>query len=202
MNWNKELLNDNFLEGKELVTAPTRDAYGAAIVSLGHKDERVVALNADLEGSVRLETFADEFPDRSFQVGVAEQNMASIATGLALYGKIPFFSSFAAFSPSINFSNIRLACWSNANIKIASSHYGLNVGEDGVSAQMLSDISLMRPLPYMKVVTPADINQAFKAVQQTAEINGPVYLRLTRHAFPVVYKEDANFEIGKVKCIA
>jgi len=192
-----DLICEDCLKGEKLEYKPTRDGLGDALVSIGEKDENVVALNADLEGSVRHAAFADKFPDRSFQVGVAEQNMASIALGLALYGKVPFFSSFAAFSPGINFSQIRLALISGANIKIASTHYGLNIGPDGVTAQMLSDVSMMRALPTLVIITPVDYRQAIQAVWEAYKYQGPVYLRFTREKFPIFMKEDSHFEIGK-----
>lgn len=191
----------NEVENNKPDALPTRDGYGKAIVDIATKDTSVVALNADLEGSVRLAEFTEQFPERSIQVGVSEQNMASVATGLALYGKIPFLSSFAAFSPGLNFSQIRLACYSDANIKVASSHYGLNIGEDGVSAQMLEDVAMMRAVPKLLVITPVDYNQTYQAVWEVYKYKGPVYIRFTRNKFPIFMKEDSHFELGKAQVL-
>lgn len=203
LNFNNEFLLDDaiaLLEGSseiKLEHKPTRDAYGKAIVEIGQADEKVVTLNADLEGSVRLAEFTKQFPKRSIQVGVAEQNMALVSLGLALYGKIPFMSSFASFSPGLNYSQIRLACISNANVKVASSHYGINIGEDGLTAQMLEDVSMMRVLPNMKVITPADYNQTIQAVWEVYKAFGPMYIRFTRGSFPIIFKPNSPFQIGK-----
>lgn len=194
---NKEYIRDNYAEGLDVQLVATRDAYGEAMVELGKENDQVVALNADLESSVRLTAFREAFPSRSIQVGVAEQNMASIATGLALYGKIPFMSSFAAFSPTMNLSQIRLASLSQAHIKVASTHYGVNIGEDGSSAQMLEDVGFMRSIPNVTIITPVDALQTYQAVFEAAKLEGVVYLRFTREKFPLMMREGAPFEIGK-----
>ena len=199
--YNIDYLLEKYINNEQLDLKATRDAYGEAMVVLGEENLNVVALNANLEGSVRLSEFTKKFPERSIQVGVAEQNMASIATGLALYGKIPYYSSFAAFSPGLNFSQIRLACISDANIKIASTHYGLNVGADGVTAQMLEDVAMLRALPNMTIVTPADANQAYQSVFEASKIHGPIYLRFTRVECPVFMKKESPFEIGKAQVL-
>jgi len=200
-NYNLDFLEKPFDETNSYTKSPTRDAFGKAIVDLGRENKNVIVLNANLEGSLKLTEFTKTFPNRSLQIGVAEQNMANIATGLALYGKVPFLSSYAAFSPTINLEQIRLATFSKANIKIISSHYGLNTGPDGVSAQMTEDISFLRSFPGITIITPADFNETYKAIFAIAKHNGPVYLRLTRSAFPIFTKSTAPFTIGKANIL-
>lgn len=201
MNINTDILLENIFDGNQLEKKATREGLGDALVEAGKANDAVVVVNADLEGSLKVDKFKEVFPDRFFQVGVAEQNMASVGTGLALYGKIPFITSFAAFSPGLNWSQIRLAAMSHANLKVASSHYGLNVGEDGASAQMLEDIALMRVLPGFTVLCPADYWQAKQAVLTAISHQGPVYLRLTRDKFPVIYKENVPVTLGKANSL-
>lgn len=199
--WNEDLLTKDFLKEDRLEKKATRDGFGDAIAYLGGINSNVVALTADLRGSVRLSKFIEQFPERFFEVGVAEQNLASVATGLALYGKIPFMTSFAAFSPGLNWNQIRMAAISNANIKIASSHYGINIGPDGVSAQMMSDIAITRVIPNMAVLSPGDYFEAYKSTIAAAEHKGPVYIRYTREKFPVVFKDSVEVKIGGSKII-
>lgn len=199
MSKNKQLLDALFI--RELEQKSTREAFGEIIIDLAKQNKDIVVLNANLESSLKLSKFTELFHDRSIQVGVAEQNMASIATGLALYGKIPFICSFAAFSPGLNFSQIRLACISNANIKIISSHYGVNIGEDGVSAQMTEDIGMLRSIPNITIITPCDYTETKKAIIAAVKYVGPVYIRLTRSAFPVITQPTALFEIGKANIL-
>ncbi len=174
-----------------------RAGWWEGIVQLAEKDPRVVVLNADLPGSLKLEKFIEAFPERYFQVGVAEQNMAGIATGMAHAGKIPFITSFAAFNPALNFSQIRLAAMSHLPVKIVGSHYGLNVWPDGASAQMESDMALMRALPDVRIFSPADYGQAIQIVQS---MNSDTldYIRVTRADFPIFLSEEA-IEIGKIQ---
>lgn len=201
MNINTDILRDNILDEAQLEKRATREGLGDALIEAGKVNEAVVVVNADLEGSLKVDKFKKVFPKRFFQVGVAEQNMASVGTGLALYGKIPFITSFAAFSPGLNWSQIRLAAMSHANLKVASSHYGLNVGEDGASAQMLEDLALMRVLPEFTVLCPADYYQAKQAVNTAISHQGPVYLRLTRDKFPIIYKDNIPVTLGKANSL-
>lgn len=176
----------------------TRDGFGKGLVEIAREDERIVALAADLAGSVRMDEFAREFPERFFQVGVAEQNLVTVASGLAAVGKVPFAGSFAAFSPGRNWEQIRTTiCYNNQPVKIVGSHAGLSVGEDGATHQALEDIALMRVLPNMQVVVPCDAIEAKKATKALAATGKPVYLRLSRLKTETVTKEEDEFELGK-----
>lgn len=180
----------------------TRDGFGDALVELGELNKDVVVLAADIKESARCHIFANKFPDRFIEVGVAEQNMAGIATGLALSGKIPFMVSYAAFSPGRNWDQIRVSiCYSQANVKIAGSHAGISVGPDGATHQALEDIALTRVLPNMTVISPADYIEAKKATIAAANIKGPVYLRFFREPTPIITTEEAPFEIGKAQVL-
>lgn len=192
-------LVENYQNESELTKRAIRDGFGEGIVEVGSDNKSVVVLNADLPGSLKLNSFIEAFPDRFFQVGVAEQNMASIAVGLSHYGKVPFITSFTAFSPGLNFSQIRIGAMSGQNVKVVSSHYGLHVGPDGASAQMESDIAMMKAIPNMVIVNPADFNQAQTLTHLITRENGPCYLRLTREKFPVFLNPDAHTEIGKAQ---
>ncbi|MDR7402963.1 MAG: transketolase family protein [Armatimonadota bacterium] len=176
----------------------TRDAYGQALVRLGERDPRIVVLDADLSKSTKTAEFAKRFPDRFFNVGVAEQSLIGTAAGLALGGKIPFASSFAVFATGRAFEQIRNSvCYPRLNVKIAATHAGLTVGEDGASHQSVADVAVMRALPHMTVVVPADARETEQAVEAAAEYNGPVYLRLGRLALPALLPEDYRFQWGK-----
>lgn len=188
----------NWSDENSLTKKSIRAGWGEGIVQLARRNPDVVVLNADLPGSLKLEWFIHEFPDRYFQVGVAEQNMAGIATGMAHAGRIPFITSFAAFSPGLNFSQIRLAAMSHLPLKVVGSHYGLNVGPDGASAQMESDIAMMRALPDVRLFSPADYNQAIQLVAAMADGAGVDYIRVTRADFPVFLEPD-SLEIGKAQ---
>lgn len=160
-----------------------RDGFGEALLELGRSNAEVVALCADLEESVRMQKFAQAYPERFFEVGVAEQNLIGISAGLAKEGLIPFAGSFAAFSPGRTFDQIRVSvCYANRNVKIVGGHPGLTVGEDGATHQMLEDIAMMRVLPNMSVLIPADFSSAKRMTHLAAERGGPVYLRLSRYA--------------------
>lgn len=175
----------------------TRAAYGRALEALGHQRPDLVVLDADLSGSTKTGVFAKSFPERFFNMGVAEMNMAGYAAGLALSGKLVFFSSFAMFAAGKAWEPIRQSiCVPDLNVKIVASHAGLTVGEDGASHQMLEDIALMRVLPNMKVVVPADSLQTEAAVAALADLPGPCYLRVSRAATPVM-EEQPPFELGK-----
>lgn len=178
--------------------APTRDGYGTGIVKAGEKNERVVALSADLTESTRSDAFAKKFPERFVEVGVAEQGMATIAAGLAEAGKIPFIASYATFSPGRNWEQIRTtAAYNNANVKIAGHHAGISVGPDGATHQAIEDIATMRVMANMRVMVPCDSIEAEKATIAAAHIHGPVYLRFGREKTPVITTTETPFTPGR-----
>lgn len=176
----------------------TRDAYGETLVELARENPDIVVLDADLSSSTRTSLFAKEFPERFFNVGIAEANMMGIAAGLAHSGKIVFASTFAVFATGRAYDQIRQSIvYPGFNVKIAASHAGITVGEDGATHQALEDIALMRALPGMTVLVPCDARQTRLAVRAAAAYQGPVYIRLGRAKVPQVYPDDAGFEIGK-----
>ena len=178
----------------------TRDGYGTGVLKAGEMDERVVVLCADLTESTRSEAFAKQFPERFIEIGVAEQNLATIAAGLANYGKIPFIASYATFSPGRNNEQIRTTiCINNVPVKIMGCHAGVSVGPDGATHQALEDVALMRVLPRMTVIVPCDAIEAEKATLAAAKLNGPVYIRLGREKSPVITNADTPFQIGKAE---
>jgi transketolase len=186
------------LEVETFEKKDTRSGFGAALLELGRQDEKVVALCADLTGSVKMDAFAKEFPERFFQVGVAEANMIGLAAGLAIGGKIPFTGTFANFSTGRVYDQIRQSvAYSNLNVKICASHAGLTLGEDGATHQILEDIGMMKMLPNMTVINPCDFNQTKLATKAVYEWDGPVYLRFGRPKIPNFTSEDQKFEIGK-----
>jgi transketolase len=186
------------LQSPPLQKAATRDAYGEALAELGRVNSDVVVLDADLSGSTRTKAFAKAFPERFFNMGVAEANMVGTAAGLAAMGKIAFVSSFAMFAAGKPWEQIRQSiCVPKLSVKICATHAGLTVGEDGKSHQMLEDLALMRVLPNMTVIVPADSTEARLAVQAAAEWDGPVYIRLSRAKTPIVFDENYRFEIGR-----
>ncbi|MBN1870256.1 MAG: transketolase family protein [Candidatus Omnitrophica bacterium] len=177
---------------------PTRDGFGRELVELSKDNEKIVVVSADLEDATRAEYFKDAYPERFFNVGIAEQDMVGMAAGLSLQGFIVFVNSFAVFLTNRAYDMIRLdVCYNNANVKMIASHAGVTVGEDGASAQCLEDFSLMRILPNLKVVCPVDATEARKATRAFVEEVGPMYMRTSRAAFPVITKEDDPFVIGK-----
>ncbi len=177
---------------------PNRDGYGTGLKEAAEKDARVVALCADLTESTRTNLFAEAFPERFVQVGVAEQNMASVASGMAACGKIPFIASYAMFSPGRSWEQVRTTiAYNNRNVKIIGAHAGVSVGPDGATHQAIEDIALMRVMPNMVVIAPCDVHEAQKAVLAAAEYDGPVYIRIARDKSPVVTTESSPFEIGK-----
>lgn len=179
---------------------PTRDGYGKGVVIAGEADERVVVLCADLTESTRSEEFSKKFPKRFIELGVAEQNMATIASGLANYGKIPFIASYATFSPGRNNEQIRTTiCINNVPVKIMGCHAGISVGPDGATHQALEDVALMRVVPNMTVIVPCDAIEAQKATIACVETNGPVYIRLSREKSPIITTEKTPFRIGKAE---
>ncbi len=176
----------------------TRSGFGEGLLAIGRECQDVVALAADLKGSVKMDGFAKEFPDRFFQAGIAEANMINVAAGLSLNGKIPFVGTFAAFATGRVYDQVRMAvAYSETNVKIAASHAGITLGEDGATHQILEDIGLMRMLPGMSVVVPCDFNQTKNATIVAARFKGPVYLRFGRPSVPNFTPEDQAFEIGK-----
>jgi transketolase len=176
----------------------TRSGFGEGLHELGKKNENVVALCADLTGSLKMDAFAKDCSDRFFQVGIAEANMIGMAAGMTIGGKIPYTGTFANFSTGRVYDQIRQSvAYSNKNVKICASHAGLTLGEDGATHQILEDIGMMKMLPNMTVIVPADFNQTKQATIAIAEHEGPVYLRFGRPVMPIFVKPDANFEIGK-----
>lgn len=183
---------------KDLQSAPIRKGFGQGLLTAGKLDENVVAACADLTDSTQMSLFKNEFPDRFIEVGVAEQNLVTVGSGLAAMGKIPFVSSYAAFSPGRNWEQIRTTiCLNDRPVKIVGSHAGISVGPDGATHQMLEDIALMRVLPNMVVIVPGDSVEAEKATRALAQDPRPAYLRLAREATPILTTEKTPFEIGK-----
>jgi transketolase len=197
---NAAKLTENLFDTESLDRKPTRDGFGHGLAELGERDDRVVAVCADLAESTRMHWFAEKFPDRYIEVGVAEQNLACVGSGLAAYGKIPFITSYAAFSPGRNNEQIRTTIsLNNVSVKIAGSHAGLSVGPDGATHQALEDIGLMRMQPHMTVLSPCDAEEARKATIASLDIDGPVYIRLAREKSPVFTTSDTPFAIGKAQ---
>lgn len=191
-------LNENIWNKKDLESIPTRNGFGKGLLEAGKKDPRIVAVCADLAESTRSHWFREEFPDRYIEVGVAEQNLATVGSGLAAAGKIPFIMSYATFSPGRNNEQIRTTISLNdVPVKVVGCHAGISVGPDGATHQALEDIALMRAQPNMTVVNPADFHQAKKATEALAKTNKPAYLRLARAATPVLTTEKTPFAIGK-----
>jgi len=179
---------------------PIRQGFGEGLLSAGEKNPQVVGLCADLTESTKMNLFADKFPNRFIQIGVAEQNLASVASGLAAMGKIPFISSYAMFSPGRNWEQIRTTvCYNNQPVKIAGSHAGISVGPDGGTHQAIEDIAITRVLPRMIVLSPADAIEAKKATLASVDTGTPVYIRLAREKTPVMTTESTPFEIGKAQ---
>ena len=179
-------------------TAYTREAYGEELVKIGSQNKDIVVLEADISTSTKTCYFAERFPDRFFDVGVAEQNEAMVAAGLATTGLIPFMSTYAVFGSMRCCEQIRtFICYPNLNVKIAVSHGGITPCTDGVTHQATEDIAIMRVMPNMTVIMPTDYNMAKAAVRAAAKHIGPVYLRFTRDALPIIYSEDIDFKIGK-----
>ena len=187
---------------------PTRQSYGEALAELGRENKDIVVLDADLATATKTEIFGKEFPDRFFDIGISEQDMMSTAAGFATCDKIPYASTFAMFAAGRAYDQIRNSiCYPNLNVKICATHAGITVGEDGATHQMLEDISLMRTLPNMTVISTSDDIQTKWAVKEILKIKGPVYLRLSRYAVPIIYEnvdelniinnDNEMFKIGK-----
>jgi len=198
VNFQAKLIDSLF--DSQIKQKPTRDGFGEGLVLAGEYNERVVALCADLTDSVRMKMFKERFPERFIEVGIAEQNMAAVASGLAASGKIPFIASYATFSPGRNWEQIRTTiCYNNQPVKIAGAHAGVSVGPDGATHQALEDIALMRVLPNMIVVVPCDSLEAQKATLAAIEISKPVYLRFGREKTPLFTTEETPFKIGRAE---
>ncbi len=177
----------------------TRQSYGETLEKLGEKYLDIVVLDADLATATKTINFAKKFPERFFDMGIAEANMMSTSAGMATTGKVPFASTFAVFAAGRSYDQIRNSiCYPNLNVKICSTHSGITVGEDGATHQMLEDISMMRTLPNMKVLSPADDIETKWAIEEAYKQKGPVYVRLSRLATPIIYDENQNFEFGKM----
>ena len=180
------------------ITKATRESYGEKLAELGEKNKDIVVLDADLSGATKTSVFAKKFPERFFDMGIAEQDMMSTAAGLATFGKIPFASTFAMFACGRAYDQIRNSiAYPELNVKICASHAGVTVGEDGATHQMVEDLSLMRGIPNMVVMCTSDDIQTKWAVEEISKTNGPVYLRLCRFATPLIYDEKQKFEFGK-----
>ncbi len=193
-------LKNNIFDKPEM--APTRDGFGKGLLELGETNPQVVVLCADLAESTRVLPFKEKYPDRYIEIGVAEQNLATVGSGLANYGKIPFITSYATFSPGRNNEQIRTTIsLNNVPVKIAGSHAGLSVGPDGATHQALEDIALMRVQPNMVVISPCDAEEARKATLAAAAHEGPVYVRLARANTPLMTTADTPFEIGKANIV-
>ena len=191
-------LRDDVFDGKE--QKPTRNGFGDGLVEAADLDPRIVALCADLTESTRMEAFAKKYPERFVEVGVAEQNLAALASGFAAMGKIPFMTSYATFSPGRNNEQIRTTiAINNQPVKVVGSHAGISVGPDGATHQALEDIGLMRMLPRMTVISPCDAEEARKATLEAAKLDGPVYIRLAREKTPLMTTKDTPFAIGKAQ---
>lgn len=187
----------------EVKKIPTRDGYGEGLVIAGDKNKDVVVLCADLTDSTRSKFFREKYPDRFVEMGVAEQNMASVAAGMALGGKIPFISSYAMFSPGRNWEQLRTTvCYNNVNVKVGGAHAGISVGPDGATHQAIEDVAIMRPIANMTILVPCDSVEAKKATIAAAEFVGPVYLRFYRDKTPVVTTEDTPYKLGKAEVYA
>ena len=192
-------LDKNF-DTPEMQSVPSRNGYGEGLLEAAKRDKNVVALSADLTESTRTLPFAETYPDRFIQVGITEQNMASVASGMAAMGKIPFIASYAMFSPGRNWEQIRTTvAYNDSNVKVIGAHAGVSVGPDGATHQAIEDIALMRVVPNMIVIAPADVHEARKATLAAAKHEGPVYIRVGRSNTPVVTTPESPFEIGKAQ---
>lgn len=197
---NEEVKLNPKLFDEDVEMKPTRDGYGEGLVKAGDENPNVVALCADVTDSTRTEAFAKKFPDRFFECGVAEQNMATIAAGFGISGKIPFIASYATFSPGRNWEQIRTTvAYNDSNVKIAGHHAGISVGPDGATHQATEDIAIMRAMPNMKVIVPCDAIEAKKATVAAAKMWGPVYLRFGREKSAVVTMEKTPFKPGNAE---
>lgn len=187
---------------KEGLFLSTRKAFGEALLDLGEEIPNLVVVTANLAESTQVSSFAQKFPDRFVEVGVAEQNLAGVGAGLALSGKIPFITSFAVFSPGRNWDQIRISiCYNNANVKIVSTHVGLSASKDGATHEALEDLALTRVLPNLTIFSPCDYYETKKVVAEAAKIQGPVYIRLGREETPVITSLQSKFTLGEVNVL-
>lgn len=185
---------------QDVLQVPIRKGFGEGLLQAGEEDARVVALCADLTESTTISVFKNRFPERYVQVGIGEQSMASVASGMAAMGKVPFFSSYAMFSPGRNWEQIRTTiCYNHVNVKVIGSHAGISVGPDGGTHQAIEDIAITRVIPRMVVIAPCDSIEAKKATLAAAKYDGPVYIRLAREGTPVVTTLETPFAIGKAE---
>ena len=185
---------------KDVEQAPIRQGYGDGLLEAGKQDKNIVALCADLTGSTMTSVFSKVFPERFVQMGIGEQSMASVASGMAAMGKVPFLASYAMFSPGRNWEQIRTTiCYNDSNVKVAGAHAGVSVGPDGGTHQAIEDIAITRVIPRMTVLTPCDSIEAKKATLAAAKMKGPVYIRLAREKTPIITAEETPFEIGKAQ---
>jgi transketolase len=197
---NQNLKLNTKLFNTDVEKIPTRQGFGEGLLKAGTDNENIVALSADLTESTKVNLFAEKFPERFIQVGVAEQNLVSVASGMAAMGKIPFATSYAIFNPGRNWEQIRTTiCYNNQPVKIIGSHGGLSVGPDGGSHQMLEDIALTRVIPNLVVISPCDAIEAQKATIACSRTKDPTYIRLARNNTPIITTEDTPFEIGKAE---
>ncbi len=191
-------LQDNYLNPDKLEHEKPRDGSGKGVADLGGERQDVVAASTDVKGSARAKYFAERFPERFVQLGVAEQNAAGVCAGLALNGRIPYYFAYAIFAVGRNWEPVRtLLGYQNVKVRICASHAGIATGPDGATHQMTEDIAIMRSIPNVTVIAPADYNEAYKAAQAVVDIDGPVYMRLARPKFPVFTTEQTPFEVGK-----
>ncbi len=191
-------LNEKLFD-KDAEVAPTRAGFGVGLLELGEKNPQVVALSADLAESTHAHKFAEKFPERFFETGIGEQNMAAIGAGLGVSGKIAFISSYATFSPGKNWETIRTTCiYNHANVKIAGHHAGVMTGPDGATHQATEDIAITRCWPNIEIMVPCDSIEAKKTTIASAQTDGPVYLRYTRDKTPIMTTEETPFEVGKM----
>ncbi len=200
-------LNPSLNLKKNIFTEPdmvlTRDGYGKGVVEAGEKNENVVVLCCDLTVSTRSHWFKEKFPNRFIQMGIAEQNMAGVAAGMAQEGMIPFISSYAVFSPGRNWDQIRVSiCYAKNNVKIIGAHAGISVGPDGATHQALEDVAITRVLPNMTVLVPCDEEETRKAIHASVKLDGPVYIRFAREKTPCMTTKKTSFAIGKSQVFA
>lgn len=190
-------LVENILDLKSLEQKPTRDGFGLGLIQAADENPNVVGLCADLTESTRMEPFAKKYPERFVEIGVAEQNLATVASGMSAMGKIPYITSYAMFSPGRNWEQIRTTiCYNEQNVKIIGSHTGVSVGPDGATHQAIEDIAIMRPIANMTVLAPCDMHEGKKAAYLASKINSPVYIRYAREKTPIFTTEETPFEIG------
>ncbi|MDP3795123.1 MAG: transketolase C-terminal domain-containing protein [bacterium] len=196
----KAKLVENLLDLQALEQRPTRDGYGLGLVQAGDENPNVVALCADLVESTRTEAFVKKYPERFVEMGVQEQNMASVAAGMSLMGKIPYIASYAMFSPGRNWEQIRTTiCYNEANVKICGAHAGVSVGPDGATHQAIEDMAIVRPIANMTVFAPCDAREAAKVTYAVSKVYGPAYIRYAREKTPVFTTDKTPFEIGKAQ---